>query len=318
MRQQVALPGGLVPFGEGLGVGAILARLVVLEASLLDLVGQGIEKIVVRVMVRTEQLECLLHQRPVRFKLLGLVIHELGPIGEQVEVHRRLAGGGKLDALGEAARVQRAVDEGFEIGALVARLVATRGGGLQCRGRLPARGQAQRHGHGDLAGKIAGRIKQYRVPVDEHHLAADFGLADLGAGRRQILEVDIKCLDARIGAHPECVDVDGVARPRHRPALRGDLQAREALDRALRGVIARQPLGIQQHGIAADAAQRFMHVNDALGGIGGIHAQLDFARVGAIPRRRDRRKPGECGRAGALCRLCPGACHAQNSHDADC
>src|SRR5450755_2833698 len=61
MRQQIPIERGLAPLSKGIGIGAILARLVVLEAVLLDLIAQGIEKIVVCIVMRAENLVGLLH-----------------------------------------------------------------------------------------------------------------------------------------------------------------------------------------------------------------------------------------------------------------
>jgi hypothetical protein len=55
---------------------------VVLKSVLLDLITQGIQKVVVRVVVRTEELVGLLHQRAVRLQLFGFHREQLRTVRE--------------------------------------------------------------------------------------------------------------------------------------------------------------------------------------------------------------------------------------------
>ena len=105
-----------------------------LEAFVRDLVAERVEKIVVRVMMRPEQLVGLLHQRAMRLQLLRLHDQQFGPVGEQIQMHRHGAARIQIEAGGVAPGVQRTVDQGLEVRPLESRVVRIRGVLLERRG----------------------------------------------------------------------------------------------------------------------------------------------------------------------------------------
>ena len=105
----------------------------------------------------------------------------------------------------------------------------------------------------------------------------------------------------------ESVDVVLVALPHDRPAVGAELEAGEHVDRTRRRVVAGNPLRIQQGQRTGLDRHAFMHAEDALRGIAGIHMQRHGAGVFAVLRRGhivgarllgDRNTCAECARDG--------------------
>src|SRR5450759_1224672 len=111
VRQQIPVVRVFVPFGEGIGLAPVLARLMMLETLLMNLIAQRIEKIVVRIMVRSEEPVRLLHEMAGGREMFGLYREQLRPVGKQVEVDRHGAAGIKIESRCITSRVHRTVDE---------------------------------------------------------------------------------------------------------------------------------------------------------------------------------------------------------------
>ena len=269
----------------------------VLKSVLLNLIAQRVQEIVVVVVMRAVELVGLPYQVAVCLDMLGLQRQQLGPVGKQVHVHGDCGARIEIELGGVAARVQRTVDERFQRGALEARLRMVGRGGFKGRAKLPIDGQLQLHLSRDLPREIAGGVKHQFVPFDQHQLTAHFQRADFAAGGREIIEVDVDRVRARLQIQAQREDIDRIALPGNRRSVGGDSDTAEPIDRAFRRVGAGQPLGIQQHGIGADAAQGFMNMHDAMARVAGIDLQMNLAGVGAILWRDDGRDG--CGRAGA-------------------
>jgi hypothetical protein len=284
-----------------------------LEAVLLNLVAQRIQEVVVRVVMRAENPVRLLDQVAVLLELLRLDGQKLRPVGEQVQMDRYRTVGIEVEPRRIPAGVYRTVDEGFQVDAFELGLLAARGCGFQCRRVLPIDRQLEARLHRNLPGEIAGRVQDQLVPLEEQDVARDLDGADFRAGRRKIVEIDVDRLHPGTGMQVKREDLDRIARPGHRRAVRADPDAREPIDGAFRCMGTRQPLRIQQHGIRAHAAQGLVNVHDTAFQIGGIDLETNLTGICPILRRCDRCSRRDRGWAGA-CLRCTGGHYTQDGH----
>ncbi len=206
---------------------------------------------------------------------------------------RRRAAGIEIEPRGIPAGIHRTVDQSLDADALEFGLAAARGHGFQGRSKFPISGQGDACFHRNLTREVAGRVENEGVPLEQQDVAGDLDGADFGAGGRQIVEIDVDRFHPGCRVQVKRVDIDGIARPGHGRAVRGDLDAREPVDRTFRRMRSRQPLWIEQYGIGADSAQGLMHAHDTPFEIRCVDCETNLAGVRPILRRCDRRRRGD-------------------------
>src|ERR1700728_414186 len=98
VRQQRVHARGLAPLGEVVGEYAVKARSMMLHAGWRQAVAYRDEEIIVIVVPGPEQPIRLLHQRAMSGRFVRRGSEQLGPVGEQIEVHRSLCSGVEIEA----------------------------------------------------------------------------------------------------------------------------------------------------------------------------------------------------------------------------
>jgi hypothetical protein len=83
------------------------------------------------------------------------------------------------------------------------------------------------------------------------------------------------------------IHIGRIALPLHRLAVGRDGQAGELVDRAAGLVVTRNPGRVEQGHLAGADRNGFVHIENAVCQIGGVHVQLDRARIGHVLRRRN-------------------------------
>ena len=213
-------------------------------------------------------------------------------VGGDVQAHGR---GRVADRhLGEVTPGQeRRVHQGVQGHRCEADRVAGPAGPIQRRAELPARRQGHARPIGDVAREVAGRIEGDGVPLQVQHLRRGHDAPHPILRRREVLVAEVERRRARRNVHMEGVDVHRIARPLQAPAVGHDHQARELGQGAGRGVVARDPLRIEQrHRTTARDRHRLVHLEDPPDVVPGIHLQRDLAGVGDVARLDDRRRHG--------------------------
>src|SRR5262249_40536932 len=107
MRQQIAAGARLLPFTEITGRATILARALVLQADVPEMVTEREQKLVMVVVGSPQQRIRLLHELAMHGQLTLPDFEHLRAVGKQVEMHGRLATGIEVQALEIASRIQR-------------------------------------------------------------------------------------------------------------------------------------------------------------------------------------------------------------------
>ncbi len=284
MREQPALAVILVPFGEIIGVAAVLARPVMLEPDAAEFVGKREQKFIAVVVAHAEQRDGFGHQRGVARDMVGAGGEIFLLVGDDVERHAVAERPGAEIS----AREHRAVDQIFVAGDAEAVAAARHLEPVERGGAGPAVGQDDLGLHGDLAGEPASGIEAHLFPLDVHHRRGDDDAAFGGARRRQEVEGDVDALHPLRHLDVEGVDVGRLARPDERLAARAGAEPRDLGDRPARGVLAGQPFGIEEGEFTRPGHRdRLADAEDAAGKIGRIDAQQHRARKRPVGGERD-------------------------------
>src|ERR1700722_9188513 len=167
-----------------------------LKPILFDLVAQRVQEVVMRIMVRAEELVRLLDERPVCLNMLGPCHETLRAIRKQIEVHGRRSAGVQIEARAVSSGVQRTVNQGVEHhglegGGCTARVVR-----LERGIELPTRGQSETRFDRYSPREVACGVEHYVVPLDDEQIRAHLRTSNLPIGWREVLEVDIERGDA--------------------------------------------------------------------------------------------------------------------------
>ena len=287
VREQVARGDVLLPLGEEIGRGAVLAGAVVLQPDAAHLVAERDQEIVMVVVVRAVQLVHLLHQVAECLELLRFHLEVLCGVGDEVHVHRRLGARIEVETLEVLAGEDRRVDQVLVVDRLEVDGVALARGDLQRGAGLPAGGQFHAGLGGDLARVVAGRVERHRVPLQVEHFRRHHHAALATVLRRQELELRLHLGRPFGHHHVEGVDIQRIARPRQGLAVGGDHQSGQLVDRTGGRVVAGQPLRIKQGQRTGLRRDHLVHAEDATGHVAGVHADLQAALIGHILRGRD-------------------------------
>ena len=132
------------------------------------------------------------------------------------------------------------------------------------------------------------------------------------------MEVDIERRCARGHVNVEREHVHRIAHPFHARAIGVNHEARKLVDSSRGGVIAGQPLGIQEHdGLAGAHRNGLVNAEDMPVDIGGVHTQTDRAEVRSVLRSGNLRRHGQGLRSRRLCETTACAQHesAPNGKD---
>ena len=262
---------------------AVVRGLVVLQAELGDLVGQGDEEVVAAEVVRAEQRLRLGDEAGVPGDHLGRDVEGGVAVGGQVQPHRRLLR--QLHGLEVRAGEDRGVHERrerhrreVEAAGAGGRLDDGQGGAV-----LPARGQAQRGLDDQVVGPAA--VGEQHELVPHHHGEARRGAGAVGEaagrGRGQVVELGDEGVGAGGDLEVEEVHVDGIALPGHGLAASGQAQAGEVDDRPRRRVLAGDPLGVGERQRAGPGGQGEPGVEDLAWRLAGVDLDDDGALGGA-------------------------------------
>ncbi len=284
MREQSALAAILLPFGEIVGVAAVLARTVMLEPDPAKFVAEREQKFITVEMADAEQRDGFGHQRCVACDMVGARLQIFRFVGDDVQRHLVA----EVPFAEIFPRKHRAVDEGLVIGRGKAVAARRYFEPVERRHAGPAFGQRHVELHRNIPREIARGIEADLFPLQVHHRRGDDDAALAGARRRQEIEADVDAGGARGHVDVKGVDVGRLARPGERLAARRGLETRHLGDRAARRVLAGQPFGIEQGELPGlRHRDRLPNVKDAARNVGRIDAQLHRPRIGFVGGQRD-------------------------------
>ena len=259
-----------------------------LEPDPAEPLGQREQEVVVIERARTEQRQRFVDQFLVRSDVLGLGVEQARLVSDDVELHR-------------VPEVPHPRMRAGEHGGVDQRLVIDRRPGHAVpRPALPVeRGEdlpslGERHGRRDLdlPHVMPGRIEAYRLPLQIEHFGRHRDAPLAGLQRAGMDEACGHFACAGGDGHPEGIDFDRIARPFGGPPVDFEAQVGEQVELPAWRVLARQPLGQQQHQLVRARRHRdgLLHAIDAADEIGRIDVQRHRAGERYVPGRRYSRR----------------------------
>ncbi len=258
--------------------GAVVARLVVLEARRGKEVGKREQQVVAPIVARAEKGLGLGHEPPVARDVLGADLDRRGAVAGDVEEVRDPVSRREIDRAEEAPGQDRRVDERHERGGREGHGLAGDALDGKRRAELPSGGQGQRRPEDRLVRARAARIEQHGPPVDVGHARRRRGVR---RQRPDVIEGDLERRGARRHDDLEVPHLLRRALPGGRPARGGDGEPCQVRDRSLRPVLSRNPLRVSQR-------QRPRRHGDRL-----ADPEDPPRRTARVDRQRDRlRRPG--------------------------
>src|ERR1051326_4115416 len=276
-------------------VHAAVVGLVVLEAEVGDVVAERVEKMVVAVVVRAEQLLRLVNQGFVvvpRFLLsvkrggaVGGDIHFGGRSLRQRDDFQKFSGDdGRIDQRGERHRGE--VD--FTSG-----LIGNREWGAE----LPSSRKFQRGGVVDVVGLVAFGVQQDLVPTDDGELVGGRGAGRKSAfesGRGEIVKFGVDFGDPGGNFDVQGPAVEQVAAPLERVSSGAELQAGEIDHGAVGCVLPGNPLRIVEREVARSGGNLQRGVENFAWCGGSINGDRDVRRSGGKTGKRKDKKAEDC------------------------
>jgi hypothetical protein len=260
--------------------GAVVARLVMLQPEVRDLIAQRHQPVVVAIVRRAEKRDGLLDQPRVLLLEAGGRLEREGVLRSQVDGVAQAGAVGDVDLPELRAHLYRRVDQRGQRHGLEGD-VAAAAAGLQRRGVLPAGGEAEAGRELNGVARRTGGVEHQRVPT--HHRQTRrrrrTGGEDGAAGEAEEVEVDFQ--RGGVGRH---VDVKGehlqfVAPPLDRRAVRGDLEARQPHQRSARRVLAGDPLRVQELHRSRRRGDGEVGAEDIRRRTGGVDAEGNRCRI---------------------------------------
>ena len=241
-------------------------------------VGDGQQEVVAVEVAHAEQPVGLADQVPVFVQDPGVDLQFIGGVGHHVEADRQPRARVKVDLFVVAACKHRRVHEGFEGHRSEPGQIAVPARGVQRHAIAPSDGQPHAGLDHDLSRIMAGRVEHHRGPLQVQHLGRHHHAPLVGGGRRQELERNLQFADALRHVDVEGIDLNGITHPGDDLAVRPDHQTAQLLDRPARGVVAGNPLGVEQGHLAGlRHRQGLFDTEDAPRGVSRVHLQADHA-----------------------------------------
>ena len=282
MRQKAGGDAAVVGIDQGFFVGAVVARFVVFEAEVGDVIAQGVEEMVVAEVAGAEE--------GLGFADQVAVVPDFG-FGD---AEGAFAVGGEMQVVGDGfagAEVHRAevgagldggIDQGGERRGLEDDLVAGFALDGQRGAVAPAVRDFERGLDVELVARDAFGIQQQLIPAQDRELGSDgtAGGEAAGFGRGDEFGRDVDGGNARGDVEVELIHVDGVARPGDGFAVGRNFDADQIFDGAGGAVFARDPFRIKQREGAGLHRELHGGVQQAAGGVAGVHAEFDGGRLG--------------------------------------
>src|SRR5580658_6649997 len=247
-----------------------------LQTEVGDVIAECVEEVVVAVVVRAEKFLRLIDETFVVLPNFGRGVERGGAVGGDVHFGERILGEGNnlQEFSGDDGRVnQRGEGNGGELD-----FISALAGHGKRSAELPAFGKLQAGRVVDVVGLVAFGVEQYLVPTDDGQLVGGGGTggesAFEGCGRKKVEfggDFGHACGDVDV----EGEAVEQVAAPFQRLASGKEFQAREIDDRAVGGVLARDPLGVVEREVAGSRGNFQRGMENLAGSRAGVDGDGD-------------------------------------------